>query len=105
MDVRTVEPEDGAPAKKGDAKILESTGKIREHITNYSNDLKEMLFDTTGAVFPRQDQVTNKGSLTQSVLIQMYAPLLEITNEKRKTYGNNGILPLNKKTRQALLFH
>lgn len=97
MDLKSVDGEEGEAPKKGQAVILEAQGKIREHLTHYADSLKEILFDVTGAVFPRQADVTNKGSLTQSVLIQMYAPLLEITNEKRKTYGEDGIIPFLRK--------
>ena len=58
---------------------------------NYANELKNLLFDATGSVFPRQDQITNKGALTQSVVQQIYAPLIETVGEKRKAYGTNGI--------------
>lgn len=83
--------EDKKITKQGKAQLLEPVGLIREHLLNYAKELTQMLFDATGAVFPRQEQITNKGALTQSVIIQIYAQLLEITEEKRKSYGTEGI--------------
>jgi len=90
LDLKSLDNGDGS-TKQGRAEILESNNKIREYIMKYADDMKAMLFDTTGSVFPRQADVTNKGSLTQSVLIQMYQPLLEVLEEKRKNYGEFGI--------------
>lgn len=83
--------DDNDTSKQGKVQMLEMRGNIREAIDKYAAELKNMLFDATGSVFPRQEDITNKGSLTQSVLIQMYAPLLEVIGEKRKSYGDNGI--------------
>ena len=57
----------------------------------YAKDMKAMFFEATGMVFTRPEDITNKGNLTQSVLVQLYAPVIEVTNEKRKTYGDEGI--------------
>jgi len=95
LDMKTADS-DEAPTKQGRAEILESGNKIREHIASYASNMKSMLFDSTGAVFPRQEDITNKGSLTQSVLIQMYQPLLEVVGQKKIQYGENGISLLMK---------
>lgn len=93
IDLQTVESDDGS-SRQGKVQLLETSGAIREQLNIYCNELKQQLFDATGAVFPRQEHITNKGSLTQSVLIQMYAPMLEVIGEKQKNYGPNGIILL-----------
>jgi hypothetical protein len=104
ISMKTREPEEeGQPnPTQGKIQLLESNGVIREHLNIYANELKQQLFDAVGAVFPRQEHITNKGSLTQSVLIQMFAPLLEVIGEKRKNYGPNGICKLYQTVVYAL---
>lgn len=92
-DLQSVENEDGTP-RKGQVLLLQKTGAMREQLTIYAEEMKNMLYDATGSVFPRQEHITNKGALTQSVLTQVYKPLLEVTDEKRKTYGTNGLCVL-----------
>lgn len=89
--LQTVQDDNGN-VKQGDIKILESSGKVLPLIKEHIAELKAMIFDATGSVFLRQDSITNKGALTMSVLTQMYAPLIEATNKKRKSYGNEGIV-------------
>jgi hypothetical protein len=83
--------DDSGVPRQGKIQTIQSDGKMFEALNIYANELKQQLFDATGAVFPRQEHITNKGSLTQSVMIQMYSPLIEVIGEKRKNYGENGI--------------
>lgn len=77
--------------KQGQVIQLEVKGDVREHLRTYAEDLLKMVYDASGGVMVRPDEVTNKGNLTQAVLHQLYAPLIETTEEKRDSYGENGV--------------
>lgn len=95
--------EDGeGRSKEGRVQLLESEGSMRGPIAQYVQDLKQYLYEATGAVFPRQEDVTNKGRLTQSVLAELYAPLIEVIQEQRKTYGDAGIALFLSKMAEGL---
>lgn len=81
---------DGTLAK-GQVVELEASGQMRPHLMEYAESLRQELLDTAGAVDVRPDEITNKGNLTSAVMSQLYAPLIETTEEKRKTYGEDGV--------------
>lgn len=101
LDLKSTTDEEGNP-KQGKIEVVETQSKIREHLIQYAKEVTTMVFDAVGAVFPRQEHITNKGALTQSVLIQMYAPMLEVVGEKRKSFGEDGIIRLLKTVCMAL---
>jgi hypothetical protein len=76
-----------------DGKVIipEVRGTLREPMSNYANDLIGEVFDAAGQVKINQDEITNVGNMTRAVLEQIYAPQIEMTNEKRKSQGTNGI--------------
>lgn len=90
LSLKSDETETGEP-KTGRVELLEAKGLLRAPMELYAKDMKAMLFEATGMVFTRPEDITNKGNLTQSVLVQLYAPVIEVTNEKRKNYGEEGI--------------
>ena len=90
ISLKSDESESGEP-KSGRVELLEAKGLLRAPMELYAKDMKAMFFEATGMVFTRPEDITNKGNLTQSVLVQLYAPVIEVTNEKRKTYGDEGI--------------
>jgi len=96
---RETEGEAIIPAK---LQLLEPSGKIRPHMRDYCNDLLREIYDGTGTVFFDQKEITNKGKLTMSVLVQMYNPLIETTQEKRKSYGEQGLSKFLQKARFGL---
>lgn len=77
--------------KQAQAILLESDGGMREHVRTYARDLYQYLLDKVGAVMVDTSEVGNKGNLTRAVLEQLYAPLIETTDQKRRTYGDDGI--------------
>lgn len=87
IDIKSEEGE----GKKADVKLLEPAGHMRPHVHEYARDLRGMLISAASSVELRQEDITNKGNLTSAVLSLIHAPLIEITNEKRKTYGEDGI--------------
>lgn len=74
-----------------DVKLLETQGRIREYLENYAQEVKSQVFEAAGSVEVRPDTVTNKGNLTSSVLTFIYRPLIEQTDLKRQSYGEDGI--------------
>lgn len=77
--------------KPGQFLQVEVKGDVREHLDNFAKELLYMVYDSSGSVMLRTEDITNKGNLTQSVLTQLYAPLIETTGEKRDSYGENGV--------------
>jgi len=92
ISMKSDETDDGVP-KEGRVQLLETAGKMRSPMETYAKDLRQMIYEATGAVFTRPEEITNKGNLTMSVLVQLYAPIIEVAYEKRKTYGDNGLVP------------
>lgn len=88
--------------KGGEVKQLTTDAAIRPHIKAYAEDIMRMLLDAVGSVIINEEQVTNKGSLTQAVMTQMYAPIILSTEEKRKQYGENGLNLLFDKVAHGL---
>lgn len=91
VSLKTDDAEGQSPGRRADVKLLEPSGNLREHIRNYALDVKKMIYDAVGYTEVSLEEITNKGNLTQAVLTQLYAPLIEATEEKRKTYGEDGI--------------
>ena len=77
--------------KEGKVGVLESNGTLRPAMMEYAKELTSQLQLSTGIVSPLPSDVTNKGALTQGVMYQLYAPLIELTEDKRTTYGEDGI--------------
>jgi hypothetical protein len=78
-------------AKQAQVHHIEPDGAMRPHIRDYALDLKKEILSTVGSVDVDTSEVGNKGNLTEAVLVQLYAPLIETTEEKRKTFGEDGI--------------
>lgn len=79
---------DGHQAK---VELLEAKSPIREYMADDYDKLLAELYEAVGAVSVKPETITNKGNLTQAVLMQMYAPLIAKTAEKRECWGENGI--------------
>lgn len=85
---RVLESTDG---KDGKIVPIESGHDIRQHIDQFADKLKDELLNAVGSVELDPESVTNKGNLTPAVYAQIYAPLIETTNEKRGLYGEDGL--------------
>jgi len=79
------------PVKTGKAYLLESKGNLRPAMMEYAKDFRQQILVAASSVDVDQADFTNKGNLTEAVMLQLYGPLIEITDEKRENYGENGI--------------
>jgi hypothetical protein len=59
----------------------------------YAKDLRKQVLAAVSSVEIDQAEFTNKGNLTTAVLEQLFQPLIEITGEKRLTWGDYGLAP------------
>lgn len=82
--------------------LLEPSGKMRPYMGEFAENLIKMTYEASGSIRVDPDEITNKGNLTQSVLAQIYGPLIDTTNEKRRNYGTYGIVPLIHKLLVAM---
>lgn len=69
----------------------EARGSLRPAMMEYAKDLRRQVLAAASSVEVDSAEITNKGNLTSAVLQQIYLPLIEATEEKRKTYGQDGI--------------
>lgn len=77
--------------RKADVLKFEADAAIRPALQEFADELVREVYDAAGVVRVRADEITNKGNLTQSVLMQLYRPLIELTDEKRECAGESGI--------------
>lgn len=102
-DIQSIKTDDvegsGLQAKFG---LLEASGKLRPYMGDYAESLMKMVYDAAGSIKIDPTDVSNKGNLTQSVLAQLYGPLIDTTDEKRRNYGTYGIVPLIQKLIYAM---
>ena len=64
---------------------------LRPAMMEYAKDLRQQVLSAAGSVDVNQDEVSHIGNLTNAVLAQMYLPLIETTDEKRKSWGDTGL--------------
>jgi hypothetical protein len=76
--------------KTGQVVQLQTNAAIRPYLQEFADTLKQELLSAVGSCEFRPDEITNKGNLTSAVMLQMYAPLIERTGEKRQCYGEDG---------------
>ncbi len=79
--------------KEGRVLLLEPQGKARPHMLDYAKDLRKQIVLGMGSVELDEAEITSHGNLTQVVLETVFSPLLEATELKRKTYGDDGLEP------------
>lgn len=77
--------------RKAAVEKFDPDAAIRPHLKDFADELVREVYDAAGVVRVRADEITNKGNLTQSVLMQIYRPLIELTDEKRECAGESGI--------------
>jgi len=72
--------------------VFPPTGNaLRPAMMEYARDLKKQVLSAAGSVEVDQAEFSNKGNLTTAVLEQLYQPQIELTEEKRQTYGADGL--------------
>jgi hypothetical protein len=77
--------------KSGQYLMPESRGSLRPSMRDYVKDLVSEIRSAVGSVEPDQSEITNVGNMTVAVLRQVYQAQIEVTDEKRKSQGDNGI--------------
>lgn len=82
------------PKFQGKIERLSSDAAMRGPISEHAKELLRQLYLAAGSVDVDPEAVTNKGNLTSAVLSQVYAPLIETTERKRNSYGENGLCRL-----------
>lgn len=75
---------------------------LRPAMMDYSKDLRKQFHAAAGSVEIDQAEFTNKGNLTQAVLSQLYAPMLEMTEDKRVSWGDDGLCVFFRKLARGL---
>jgi len=74
--------------------VFPPTGNaLRPAMMDYAKDLRKQVMDAASSVYVDQAEFSNKGNLTNAVLAQLYLPQIEVTEDKHKTYGDDGIIP------------
>jgi hypothetical protein len=91
MSLKSELDDDGKPKSTAEVKMLEAKGSLRPAMMEYAKDLRKQILVAASQVEIDQAEFSNKGNLTQAVLVQMYQLLIELTEEKRENYGANGI--------------
>lgn len=87
MAAETVE---GAQSQ-GRVEFPPSGNSLRPAMMEFCKDLRKQVHAAASSVEVDSAEITNKGNLTQAVLTQLYAPLIELTEEKRTTWGDDGL--------------
>lgn len=80
----------------------EARGSLRPAMMDYAQDLRKQILSAASSSEVDTAEITNKGNLTTAVLQQLYQPQIEITQEKRKSYGDDGIVLFLTKAAKAL---
>ncbi len=93
---------DGTDKKQGKIQVIESNAAMRDPLDSFASELIRELYNAVGSVDLDPEDVTNKGNLTSAVMIQMYAPLVERTGEKRQCYGEDGYCVLFERMAKGL---
>jgi len=81
---------DAMNPKQGRVDLLQTNAALRPHLDAFAKELKQELMQAVGSVEVDAEDITNKGNLTAAVMTQIYAPIIERTNEKRQLYGEDG---------------
>lgn len=74
--------------------LPEARGSLRPAMIEYARDLRRQVLAAASSVEVDQSEFTNKGNLTVAVLQQLYQPQIQLTEEKRRCYGEYGIAVL-----------
>lgn len=86
-----LESKNGTEGPQGKVQMVQPDPALRPHLRQYIEDIKTEILNSVGGVDIDEEKVTNKGALTSAVMSQLYAPLISATDEKRTTYGEDGL--------------
>lgn len=89
----SISSEQGSDGTARQARVQFPTGanQTREPMRQYFLDLRQMFYIAASTVEFTPENFTNKGNLTAAVLQLIFQPQIEMTEEKHKSYGQNGI--------------
>lgn len=84
---------DTKPDSKYAARVMFPTGQnqLRPAMMEYVKEIRRLLYAAASSVEFSPENITNKGALTQAVLALIFQPQIELTDEKRKCQGENGL--------------
>jgi len=77
--------------KQAKVVFAEGGNGLRTSMMEYARELRREIEEGAGTVSIDPAAITNMGQLSQAVLTQLYTVLIETTNEKQKSYGQDGI--------------
>jgi hypothetical protein len=92
VEAESTSSESGADYK-GQIVFPPTGNSLRPAMMEYACKLQKMVQNAASSVEVDQAEFSNKGNLTNAVLAQLYLPQIEATEEKRKAYGQDGLVP------------
>jgi len=79
-------------SRQGKVDFRPSGNNLRPAMMEYARELKNQILEAASSTSIDQSEITNKGNLTTAVLEQLYWPQIVATKEKRKSFGNDGLV-------------
>jgi len=92
----------GSDGSQGKVVFPSSGNGLRPAMMEYAKDLRKQVLDSAGSVWVDQAEFSNKGNLTNAVLAQLYLPQIEVTEDKKRSYGADGLIPFLGKMARGL---
>jgi hypothetical protein len=79
--------------RQGKVDFRPTGNSLRPAMMEYAKELNRQVLEAASSSSVDQSEITNKGNLTTAVLEQLYWPQIVATKEKRKTFGDDGLVP------------
>jgi hypothetical protein len=89
LDLKSDSLENG---RQGKVDFKPTGNNLRPAMMEYVKELKKQILEAASSSSVDQTEITNKGNLTTAVLTQLYWPQIVATKEKRKTFGQDGLV-------------
>lgn len=87
-----MDTESKSETRQGKVEFPPTGNGLRPAMMEYAKELTKQVQSAAATVEVDQAEFSNKGNLTNAVLAQLYKPLIEATEEKRKSWGENGLV-------------
>jgi hypothetical protein len=101
LDLKSDNSESG---RQGKVDFRPTGNNLRPAMMEYARELKNQVLEASSSSSVDPSQITNKGNLTTAVLEQLYWPQIMATKEKRKTFGDDGLVPFFALVARALTY-
>ncbi len=88
--------------RQGKVGFRPTGNNLRPAMMEYAKELESQILEAASSSAVDQSEITNKGNLTTAVLEQLYWPQIVATKEKRKTFGEDGLVPFFALVAEAL---